>query len=239
MKTAIFIQMVPFFLLSCSTISRHENDYIAIEKQQIELYAAQDPDFLDVSRDLKRFKSQLIPLLAKYFSRSDALVIREALNTKGAFNISPVFHNFHGSWTGFWEEQSRPLEKYHHEWSVPYRKGEVVIQKVWIYQNENESTPIAAINSSSQGKIFGGVGRVAGKNRTHAPHLGFYVDELSLVWVARFGQGDFPYYSLYFERINPNSAPVRYEINGFGFSYNRKENKILKPHWKKGLYLKQ
>lgn len=229
----LLIKFVYIILItSCSHLKKHQDDYAVLEKQQILLHKKLTPDFKQTQKDYTSFKKQLQNILPQYFSSHEIKKIKEAVNNKNAVRAIPVFHSFHGAWSGKWREENKEDQFYKHCWSKPYVKEGVTLQRVFIFPEKQMDAPIAAINSASKNKIYGGVDRI--DDRTHAAHLGFYVDEKTLIWIARFSEGDYPYYSFYYEQITTN--PTEYKIKGFGFTWDKTRKKILRPHQKSGIY---
>lgn len=226
---------------SCA-VNNHKS-YEYIKDQQILIYEDLAPDFIKTKNDFKRFKSVLMKKIKPFYTDKEYLIIKKALYSKReSFNITPVFQNFHGEWQGEWIEYKKSSivkkVKYFHIWYPPKKINGISIQKVSIYSGtqNNRGDEIVAVNSSFNGKIYGGVDEH--DKRTKASHIGFYIDEFSLIWIAKFDSSNMPYYSFYYERVLINKSPNEYQIKGIGFNYDRKNNMLKNIHKKKGFYKK-
>lgn len=153
-----------------------------------------------------------------------------------------VFAAFQGRWRGAWYSQSAagvsdPPAIYDHDWGATEPLGELLVQPVvmgpWAGAPEgvpaavhtpgqgiHSARPEAALNAvhPGTGRITGGVG--VRRGRTERPHVGYFVDAKTLLWVAREGEPEriggetTALYSCFFERC---AVGGRYLIMGLQF----------------------
>jgi hypothetical protein len=251
-----------FFVMftGCAFISNSnqvDSDYKILLNEQIEI---QDNEGLNVPyqqamEDFQAFKELLYSAIEKKYAdqfREDELNQIKQLLTE---EISPqkyqsdvgtaIFQRFQGSWRGQWY-QNRRSTTYDHSWSPPYIiNGGLVAQKViirkWDNRNEKPASEIVAINSyNPENQMILGAVDVAGPDRknTLAPHLGFYIDPSSLIWIACFGNdSENPSYSFFFEKIYIIDQVNHYRIRGVGFNWNRRSNRLININWQEGHYV--
>lgn len=243
------------FLGSCSLILKDkiERDYSVLKTEQLRAHENRSKNFDFTLKEVRKIKPLLLKIIKeKYsdnFSSKEHQLIEVAF-TEDLFKDSedlgsPVFHNFHGNWLGVWKE-GKKVKYYHHTWYKPVKENNIIIQKViigdWDRKKKKRINEIAAINSYNQasGRIFGAVDiNRKTYDQSQAPHIGFYINPYTLIWIARFTDEENPYYSLYYEKIDPMKKPIEYKIKGIGFHWNSLNQKIFLHHWKEGKYLKQ
>lgn len=237
--------------MSCSTSEKRNihKEYNDLVKQQVLAHEGKDQDFNKLISEFSHIHPKLVLILDKYFQVNESKKIKTAfenlkVNNKKIHNTdhgTPVFHKFHGHWNGIWS-QFDTHNHYDHDWFPPEKIKTLVFQKViigeWNKRLNMRINEVPAINTYNikTGLVLGGVDYDKNSNKTHAPHLGFYVDEHTLIWLARFTNKKISYYSLYFEKIEDNKSNKEYKIRGIGFYWDSKLKKIIQPHYKSGNY---
>ncbi|MCT4641445.1 MAG: hypothetical protein N4A33_04050 [Bacteriovoracaceae bacterium] len=242
----MFKVILLIFLISCSSLSKLDQDYCVLEKEQAKALRVSDTKFEQNILDLEKYRLKIITLLNKRTSINDSKIallnsfILGNRKIQDQIKGAPFFHSFYGNWIGTWSEKEK-LTKYSHVWEKPYQKDGYIFQKVLITDVKARKT-ISAINSfdSKKHKILGAVDLKNRANGTDAPHYGIYINEKELIWVARFGNNkDFPYYSIYFEKVFSLDNKSYYGVDGIGFSIDRKKGKVIFHSLKTGRYVKQ
>lgn len=91
-----------------------------------------------------------------------------------------------------------------------------------------DSTVTANAVSYETGLVMGAVGLRDGA--AARPHVGFYIDAQTLLWVVLESQGVHPVYSVYWER----ASGAAYTIEGVGFAWDRASSTVRNVAPKRG-----
>jgi len=167
------------------------------------------------------------------------------VNVKKAIEDGEVIYaSFKGKWRGSWHQNG--TSRYRHHWHTPESVDgvdNIWVQAVvmWPIQNDNSlgKERFLAINSVSKlsGTLLGAVG-IKG-NQSERPHIGFYINSKTLIWVAQEGmEGPHkPRYSIFYEWLTSNCD--QYLIKGIGFNWSRSTQKLDSIHYKWGEYSRE
>jgi len=148
-----------------------------------------------------------------------------------------LFESFHGQWEGKWHQDDDELDVFHH-WHSPENLSKydnIIVQAVFMGKPVIGKARTVAINSLSKtsGIILGAVGIKEGL--VQRPHIGFYVDSNTLIWIAlERSFGEEREYSLFYEWVFNNGTD--YHIEGFDFFWNRHEKTLTLNRHKYGRY---
>jgi hypothetical protein len=160
-----------------------------------------------------------------------------------------VFAAFAGTWTGLWHSvgfdepwQARAGERYDHRWSPTLRAGALELQPVVMGLHDPDApegtfAPVhqtEALNAveRASGRLLGAVGIDAATGRAARPHVGYFIEATTLVWVAREGAGAL--YSCFYEQ---REAPARYAIAGVQLVWDDATRRATPARRMRGAYL--
>ena len=179
-----------------------------------------------------------------------------------------AFDLFQGQWRGLWRQKnncdyyagvcqdhtwqqtqrsSEHNDIYHQEVvmgpdSRPYVEGNQAVCHNLEPRRDFEESAINTINIAT-GVITGAVGvnNEADDDgiRAKRPHIGFYIENGKLLWVAEEERGDdFIVYSIFLEIAETNATThnILYTIMGFDFKWNRSQQQIQEINTKGGQY---
>ena len=258
-----FTQIAIVFLLivaGCATFNatnQEDLDYKILLQEQIDVQinAASDIRFQQIIKDYNTFKKQLYSAIRnKYndqFREDEVYQIQRLLlgvesdRRNQSVGTVDVFQSFQGHWRGEWF-QNGEMTTYDQIWFSPYKiNDDLIAQKViirrWDNRNEKPAKETVAINTYNQKNdmIFGAVGvEQPWRNKSYAPHLGFYIDPTKIIWVGCFGTDlENPSYSFFFENVSAIDGIKHYKIKGVSFNWNRKLKTISNINWREGHYI--
>lgn len=205
-------------------------------------------EFFSVAAQLSdALRSQRISL-GDLFTDEDAHLIDQALY-KGRNSIAAnkaksasaagekIFAAFTGHWRGTWSQDGNTTE-YDHAWDSPRDVSrDMAVQIVsigrWDSVTAKRLDPELGINTFDRktGIIVGAVGYKDGV--ALRPHVGFYVDPQTLIWMAYEGESNGePQYSLFLEHVDHDV----YTVRGVGLSYNPISHEFTVTHEARGKY---